>query len=67
VDFCAQTFTGTVYVTRAGELVYPLPPAKNGKRGWTLVERFEQGKAHPTGKDSTPSQVSISKTTMARR
>lgn len=57
VGFYAQTFAGTTYVTRAGELVYSLP-AKNGNPGWTLVERFEQGKSKPVGKDANISQVS---------
>lgn len=60
VGFYAQTFAGTTYVTRAGELVYSLP-VKDGKPGWTLVERFEQGKLHPVGKDANISQVSYIK------
>jgi hypothetical protein len=60
VGFYAQTFAGTVYVTREGELVYSLPP-KDGKRGWTLVERFEQGKAQPAGIDANTSRVSYIK------
>lgn len=60
VGFYAQTFAGTTYVTRAGELVYSLP-AKDGKPGWTLVERFDQGKLKPVGKDASISQVSYIK------
>lgn len=58
VSFYAQTFAGTVYVTRKGELVYSLPPPQQGKQGWTLVERFEQGKAKPIGQEANVSQVS---------
>jgi hypothetical protein len=60
VSFYAQTFAGTTYVTRTGELVYSLP-AENGKRGWTLVERFAQGKPKPVGKAANVSQVSYIK------
>lgn len=60
VSFYAQTFAGPVYVTHEGELVYSFPP-KEGERGWSLVERFEQGKAQPAGVDSTVSRVSYIK------
>ena len=60
VGFYAQTFAGTTYVTRAGELVYSLP-AKDGNPGWTLVERFKQGNLQPVGKDANVSQVSYIK------
>ncbi|MDS4041938.1 MAG: hypothetical protein RKP20_12260, partial [Candidatus Competibacter sp.] len=36
VAFYAQTLAGTVYVTRAGQLVYALPQTEAG--GWTLME-----------------------------
>jgi len=61
VGFYAQTFAGTVYVTRQGELVYSLPPAKPGERGWTLVERFKDGKAQAAGLNANASQVSYIK------
>ena len=60
VGFYAQTFAGTTYVTRAGELVYSLL-AKDGKPGWTLVERFARGTLHPVGKDTNISPVSYIK------
>lgn len=60
VAFYAQTFSGTVYVTQTGELVYALP-SKDGKPGWTLVERFEQGRPHPVGTETSPSKVNYIK------
>ncbi len=60
VGFYAQTFAGTVYVTRSGELVYALP-GKDKKPGWTLVERFAEGKVLPIGKVPNTSQVSYIK------
>ncbi|MEQ1527865.1 MAG: hypothetical protein ABL925_01010, partial [Methylococcales bacterium] len=41
-------------------MVYALP-AKDDKPGWTLVERFEQGKAHPLGIEPSPSKVNYIK------
>ena len=58
VGYYAQTFAGPLYITKSGELVYSLPPSKTGGRGWTLVERFEQGSAAPKGSDLNTSQVS---------
>ncbi len=60
VRFYAHTFTGTIYVTNDGELVYSLPPTDD-KQGWTLVERFEHGKTQATGIDPNASRVSYIK------
>ncbi|MEW6037913.1 MAG: SBBP repeat-containing protein [Pseudomonadota bacterium] len=54
VAYQAATFAGTVFVTRAGELVYSLPGNKASERpatesiGWTLVERFDHGNPKPS-------------------
>lgn len=57
VGFYAKTFAGTTYVTRNGELVYEFP-SQNGKSGWTLIERFTQGKPNATGAEANNSKVS---------
>lgn len=61
VGFYAQTFAGTLYVTRDGEMVYSLPPAQANGHGWTLVERFEQGQARPAGLAPSANRVSYIK------
>ncbi len=39
VRFFAKTFSGTVYVTKQGQIVYQLPPRLDKKnRGWVLTE-----------------------------
>ena len=39
VKFYAKTFSGTVYVTDQGRMVYQLPRSKDQKnQGWVLVE-----------------------------
>lgn len=62
VGFYAQTFAGKVFVTRRGEMVYSLPPKQAGGRGWTLVERFEQGHPRPVGVAPGASHVNYIKT-----
>ena len=51
VAFHAATFTGTLFVTHQGELIYALP-------GWTLSERLAGGRARPVGQE--PSAVGVS-------
>jgi hypothetical protein len=67
VAYYAQTFAGTVFVTRDGRIVYSLPENKTsppGRRlsaeagGWSLTERLVGGKAHPNGARGAPSRVS---------
>ncbi len=58
VGFYAHTFAGTVYVTRGGELVYDLPATEH-KPGWTLTEKFQDGKANPIGQQISPTRVSF--------
>ncbi len=57
VSFYVQTFAGTVFITQTGEMVYSLPPLKSGKRGWTLVERFDQGTPKLAGVDLSHTEV----------
>jgi len=62
VAYYASTFSGTVFVTRQGEVVYALPAsghrATAGSRepgsGWTLAESFVDG--HPTPVGRSPRQ-----------
>src|SRR5499433_2945289 len=58
VAYYAPTFSGTVFVTGEGEVVYALPApghrAQAAQRpepasGWTLTERFVDGHPTPTG------------------
>jgi hypothetical protein len=67
VAYSASTFSGTVFVTREGELVYALPA--QGHRGaadlpepvsgWTLTERFVDGHPSPIGTQSAATHVSV--------
>src|SRR4029453_8090561 len=67
VAYSASTFSGTVLVTKEGELVYALPApgqhAPAGVReqasGWTLTERFVDGHPSPIGTQSAPTHVSV--------
>src|SRR5262245_23771243 len=67
VAYSASTFSGTVFVTNEGELVYALPApgqhAPAGVRepasGWTLTESFVDGDPAPTGAHSAPTHVSV--------
>src|SRR5262249_2087975 len=64
VAYYAATFSGTVFVTRDGELVYGLPAQRAAVRGsepasgWTLTERFVDGHATPVGARSAATHVS---------
>src|SRR5262245_14841624 len=67
VAYSASTFSGTVFVTREGELVYALPApgqhAPAGVRepasGWTLTESFVDGHPAPIGTQSAATHVSV--------
>src|SRR5262245_40155446 len=55
VAYYARTFSGTVFVTREGELVHALPAPAHRREagvarepGWTLTESFVGGHAAPT-------------------
>jgi hypothetical protein len=67
VAYYAQTFAGTVFVTRDGRIVYSLPGEKDsasaarssGRRGgWSLIERPVGARTHPRGSDRSPTGVS---------
>jgi hypothetical protein len=64
VAFSAATFAGTVFVTRAGEIVHALPARSPGHArvrehaGWSLVEVPVRGHARPVGVDPGQSRVS---------
>src|SRR4029453_2036023 len=67
VAYYASTFSGTVFVTKEGELVYALPAP--GRRdaaglpepasGWTLTESFVDGHPTPVGAHSAPTHASV--------
>src|SRR5215813_6410786 len=67
VAYSASTFSGTLFVTREGELVYALPApgqhAPAGVRepvsGWTLTESFVDGHPAPIGTQSAATRVSV--------
>ncbi|MEO7862845.1 MAG: hypothetical protein ABIU05_20885, partial [Nitrospirales bacterium] len=70
VAYYAQTFAGTVFVTRDGKIVYSLPGEKAstpGERvpdqratsgGWSLTETFIGGRARPSEGAPAAAQVS---------
>src|SRR5262249_3931325 len=68
VAYYAPTFSGTVFVTGEGEVVYALPAA--GQRaeaarleepasGWTLTESFVDGHAMPVGAHPAATHLSV--------
>src|SRR4030095_16582026 len=67
VAYYASTFSGTVFVTRQGEVVYALPAsgqrATAGSRepgsGWTLAESFVDGHPAPVGAHTATTHVSV--------
>src|SRR5262245_11540238 len=70
VAYYAPTFSGTVFVTREGEIVYALPgprvAKKAGRRvptapapGWTLAESFVGGTASPVAGESAATHASF--------
>ena len=60
VAYYAQTFSGTVFVTRKGQLVYALPaPAQRAlATGWSLIESFVGGQPVPVVGPPGPTRVS---------
>ena len=62
--YYASTFSGTVFVTNDGELVHAL--SAPGRRdtagpasGWTLTERFVDGRPTPVGANSAATHVNV--------
>src|SRR5215467_4648840 len=67
VAYYAPTFSGTVFVTGDGEVVYAVPAPEDRARaaglreaasGWTLTERFVDG--HPTPAGAHPAATHLS-------
>src|SRR5262249_2354246 len=67
VAYYAPTFSGTVFVTKEGELVYALPVPghrdaaglREGASGWTLTERFVDGQPTPIGAHAAATRVNV--------
>src|SRR5262245_2901095 len=67
VAYYAPTFSGTVFVTKEGELVYALPAPghrdaaglREGASGWTLTERFVDGQPTPIGAQAAATHVNV--------
>src|SRR5262249_13252064 len=68
VAYYAPTFSGTVFVTGEGELVYAVPAREDraqaaGPRdaasGWTLTERFVDGHPMPVGAHPAATHLSV--------
>ncbi|HEY6066712.1 MAG TPA: hypothetical protein VIY96_11170, partial [Thermoanaerobaculia bacterium] len=57
--FSAQTFAGTVFVTRDGRIVYSLPAKRTSRprRGWSLTETPVGGRAHPAAGRAASARV----------
>lgn len=62
ISYYANTFAGTVYVTRQGELVYTLPGAEQGEAGLSstrVIKEFPvDGKAVPAPGEQAKAKVS---------
>src|SRR5262245_43266681 len=54
VAYYAPTFSGTVFVTGQGEVVYAVPAS-----GWTLTESFVDGHATPVGGHAAATHLSV--------
>src|SRR5262245_65888407 len=68
VAYSARTFSGTVFVTGEGELVYALPAprpraetadVREPASGWTLTETFVDGHATPAGAHPAATHLSV--------
>src|SRR5215468_1833331 len=68
VAYYAPTFSGTVFVTGEGEVVYAMPAPghqaqavgpKEPASGWTLTERFVDGHATPMGAHPAATHLSV--------
>src|SRR5262245_19422343 len=67
VAYYAPTFSGTVFVTGEGEVVYALPApgdraqaaGQERASGWTLTESFVDGHATPVGADAAATHLSV--------
>src|SRR5215472_10009043 len=65
VAYSASTFSGTVFVTREGDVVYALPAhraapdSQEAANGWTLMESFVDGHPTPIGAHPAATHVSV--------
>src|SRR5262245_39319695 len=68
VAYYAPTFSGTVFVTGEGEVVYAVPAPQHrtpkalpqeSATGWTLTERFVDGHPTPVGAHPATTHLSI--------
>src|SRR5262245_50126856 len=65
VAYSASTFSGTVFVTRDGDVVYalpahrPAPDASESASGWTLTGRFGDGRATRIGAHAAATHVNV--------
>src|SRR5262245_1505824 len=68
VAYYAPTFSGTVFVTGEGDLVYALPApghraqagdVREPASGWTLTESFVDGHPTPAGAHPAATRVSV--------
>src|SRR5215470_9506063 len=67
VAYYAPTFSGTVFVTGQGEVVYALPApghraqaaGQERASGWTLTESFVDGHATPVGANPAATHLSV--------
>src|SRR5262249_43189051 len=68
VAYYAPTFSGTVFVTGEGEVVYALPAAghrahaerlEEPASGWTLTESFVDGHPMPVGAHPAPTHMRV--------
>src|SRR5215470_14303218 len=68
VAYYAPTFSGTVFVTRQGEVVYALPAPGHREQaaglqepasGWTLTESFVDGHPTPVGAHAAATHLSV--------
>src|SRR5215831_13738867 len=65
VAYSASTFSGTVFVTQEGDVVYALPAqraaadASEPANGWALTESFVDGHATPNGAHAAATHVNV--------
>jgi len=59
VAYYARTQTGTVFVTRVGDLVYALRPKERAGSGWSVTERLLGAHPVPVAGQASPTNVSV--------
>jgi len=59
VAFYAETFAGTVFVDKQGEIIYSLPLDKTKKQGWVFREKLlNSNNIQPKSNELSPSKIS---------